>query len=71
MKKKCMILLGALSLASSTFAQTWIWYPGDYEIWSNKHFFRFGKIQLLAELYDYIMTVRFPKRRKKSTTKKK
>ena len=28
-----MILLGALSLASSTFAQTWIWYPGDYEIW--------------------------------------
>jgi len=33
MKKKCMILLGALSLASSTFAQTWIWYPGDYEIW--------------------------------------
>ena len=33
MKKKYMILLGALSLASSTFAQTWIWYPGDYEIW--------------------------------------
>lgn len=28
-----MILLSALSLASSTFAQTWIWYPGDYEIW--------------------------------------
>jgi hypothetical protein len=26
-----MILLSALSLASSTFAQTWIWYPGDYE----------------------------------------
>lgn len=25
--------MGALSLASSTFAQTWIWYPGDYEIW--------------------------------------
>ena len=33
MKKKYMILLSALSLASSTFAQTWIWYPGDYEIW--------------------------------------
>ena len=34
MKKKYMILcLCALSLASSTFAQTWIWYPGDYEIW--------------------------------------
>ena len=29
MKKKYMILLGALSLASSTFAETWIWYPGD------------------------------------------
>lgn len=28
-----MILLGALSMASSAFAQTWIWYPGDYEIW--------------------------------------
>lgn len=28
-----MILLSALSLASSAFAQTWIWYPGDYEIW--------------------------------------
>ena len=25
MKKKYMILLSALSLASSTFAQTWIW----------------------------------------------
>ena len=30
-----MILLSpwSLSLASSTFAQTRIWYPGDYEIW--------------------------------------
>ena len=33
MKNRWIILLGALSLASSTFAQTWIWYPGDYEIW--------------------------------------
>ena len=32
---------------------------------SNKHFFWFGKIQYFAELYDYIMTVCFPKRRKK------
>jgi len=31
---------------------------------SNKHFFRFGKIQLLAELYDYIMTVRLEEIRK-------
>lgn len=23
----------AISLATCTFAQTWIWYPGDYEIW--------------------------------------
>lgn len=28
-----MALLGALCLTGSTFAQTWIWYPGDYEIW--------------------------------------
>lgn len=28
-----MMLLGALSLAGSALAQTWIWYPGDYEIW--------------------------------------
>ena len=25
--------LVAISLATCTFAQTWIWYPGDYEIW--------------------------------------
>ncbi|HJD75851.1 MAG TPA: alpha-rhamnosidase [Bacteroides reticulotermitis] len=33
MRNRWMILLGALSMASSAFAQTWIWYPGDYEIW--------------------------------------
>ena len=33
MKFRWIILVCALSFASSTFAQTWIWYPGDYEIW--------------------------------------
>ena len=33
MKKKYMILLSALSLVSSTFAQTWCRYPGDFDIW--------------------------------------
>ena len=33
MKNRWIITLAALSLAACTSAQTWIWYPGDYEIW--------------------------------------
>lgn len=33
MKNKWIITLAAMSLAACTSAQTWIWYPGDYEIW--------------------------------------
>lgn len=33
MKRRLITLLGALCLVGTTFAQTWIWYPGDYEIW--------------------------------------
>jgi hypothetical protein len=33
-KKKAFVFLCALvSLWQTSFAQTWIWYPGDYEIW--------------------------------------
>ena len=33
MKNIWIVVLVAISLATCTFAQTWIWYPGDYEIW--------------------------------------
>lgn len=33
MKNRWIVVLVAISLATCTFAQTWIWYPGDYEIW--------------------------------------
>lgn len=33
MDKRKLTLLAALGLAGSINAQTWIWYPGDYEIW--------------------------------------
>lgn len=33
MSKRWMTLLGVFALASAASAQTWIWYPGDYEIW--------------------------------------
>lgn len=33
MKHRWMILFSVLFMTSSTLAQTWIWYPGDYEIW--------------------------------------
>ena len=33
MKNRWIVGLVALSVATCTFAQTWIWYPGDYEIW--------------------------------------
>ena len=33
MSKKWVTLIGLLTLASAASAQTWIWYPGDYEIW--------------------------------------
>lgn len=33
MKNRWIVVLIAISLATCTFAQTWIWYPGDYEIW--------------------------------------
>ena len=33
MKTKITTLLGALALTATAAAQTWIWYPGDYEIW--------------------------------------
>ena len=33
MKNRWIVVLVAISLATCTFAQTWIWYPGDYELW--------------------------------------
>lgn len=33
MKNRWIVVWVAISLATCTFAQTWIWYPGDYEIW--------------------------------------
>ncbi len=33
MKNRLKALLPALLLSSAAFSQTWIWYPGDYEIW--------------------------------------
>lgn len=38
MKKLFVILVLSIAFSGATFAQaTWIWYPGDYEIWlSNK-----------------------------------
>lgn len=60
-----MILLSALSLASSTFAQTWIWYPGDYEIWlgnqmNNRRTER-GAFFLLLETDSHYVVVEFSK----------
>lgn len=34
--KKVILFLGCLALATTSFAQqvsTWIWYPGDFEVW--------------------------------------
>ena len=31
--KRIITFLGALALTATAAAQTWIWYPGDYEIW--------------------------------------
>src|SRR6186997_1402402 len=31
--KPFLFLIISMSLYQSTSAQTWIWYPGDYEIW--------------------------------------
>lgn len=33
MDKRKLMLLAALGLSGVMYAQTWIWYPGDYEIW--------------------------------------
>ena len=33
MKNRLATLVGALALSATAAAQTWIWYPGDYEIW--------------------------------------
>ena len=33
MKNRLATLVGALALSAAASAQTWIWYPGDYEIW--------------------------------------
>lgn len=33
MKNRLVTLLSALLLSAVAMAQTWIWYPGDYEIW--------------------------------------
>jgi len=30
---KFLLLLAFLSIGVTSFGQTWIWYPGDYEIW--------------------------------------
>lgn len=31
MKNRLATLVGALALSAAASAQTWIWYPGDYE----------------------------------------
>jgi alpha-L-rhamnosidase len=33
MKNRIITVIGALALAATVQAQTWIWYPGDYEVW--------------------------------------
>lgn len=33
MKKRVSTLLAAAAFGLAASAQTWIWYPGDYEIW--------------------------------------
>ncbi|MEG1585587.1 MAG: alpha-rhamnosidase [Bacteroidales bacterium] len=33
MKNKIITLFGAFAMTATAAAQTWIWYPGDYEIW--------------------------------------
>lgn len=33
MNKRATLLMSAAALALGAMAQTWIWYPGDYEIW--------------------------------------
>ena len=33
MKNRLKAIIPVLLLSTTTFAQTWIWYPGDYEIW--------------------------------------
>lgn len=33
MKRKIITLFSLLLLSATAVAQTWIWYPGDYEIW--------------------------------------
>ena len=33
MNKRWATLAGALAMGIMASAQTWIWYPGDYEIW--------------------------------------
>ena len=33
MKNKIKLLMVAGAMSAPAFAQTWIWYPGDYEIW--------------------------------------
>ena len=33
MKNKFVTLLASVGMCASLGAQTWIWYPGDYEIW--------------------------------------
>jgi hypothetical protein len=31
--KPLILLFAILSISQTSFSQTWIWYPGDYEIW--------------------------------------
>ncbi len=33
MKKRFFTMIGAAAIGLAASAQTWIWYPGDYEIW--------------------------------------
>lgn len=33
MKNKFVTLLASVGMCASLGTQTWIWYPGDYEIW--------------------------------------
>ncbi len=33
MKKRFLFTFAMLGLSSMLFSQTWIWYPGDYELW--------------------------------------